>query len=53
MKWYRAWRLRRFHRRCDRLRVPDDVRAQMLKISTEPPDWYAGRQMPERGVLNG
>lgn len=44
---YRRWRLRRFHRRCDRLRIPADVRERLLKMGDTPPDWYAGRQTPE------
>lgn len=43
-RWRRARRLRAFHRRCDRLRIPDDVRVRLLKASNKAPDWYAGRR---------
>jgi hypothetical protein len=33
----------RFHRRCDRLGIPSDVRSRLLKIGAPIPDWYAGR----------
>lgn len=42
--WRKARRLRRFHRRCDRLGIPQDVRVRLLRISDEAPDWYAGRR---------
>jgi len=44
--WLAARRLRKFHRDCDRLRIPADVRVRLLKISDRAPDWYAGRQDP-------
>lgn len=42
--WWGAWRLRRFHRRCDRLGVPQEVRARMWKAACKTVDWYAGRK---------
>lgn len=45
-RWRAERRLRRFHAKCDRLRIPYDVRQRMLKVTDRAPDWYARRQMP-------
>lgn len=43
------WRLRRFHRKCDKLGVPGEVRERMIRMAEQSgeklraPDWYAGR----------
>lgn len=47
--WLASRRLARFHRRCDRLGIPGDVRRRMVRAATKTgkklkaPDWYAGR----------
>lgn len=38
------WQMRRFHRSCDRLGIPDDTRERILKATKSAPDWYAGRK---------
>jgi len=44
--------VRKFHRRCDRLGIPDHIRERQLKSAFSlgekpaPPDWYAGATVP-------
>lgn len=46
-------RLNRFHRKCDRLGVPSDVRHRIIRMAAatgeklKAPDWYAGRDSAE------
>lgn len=47
--WLEARRLRRFHRKCDRLDIPSEVRKRLISMAEQSgeklraPDWYAGR----------
>lgn len=45
-----ARRQRRFHRTCENLGIPSDVRQRFIRMAEhsgeklKAPDWYAGRQ---------
>lgn len=57
--WLEQRRLDRFHRKCDRLGVPADVRSAYLRMcrssgkKPSAPTWYAGRTAELKGGSSG